>query len=210
METVWSWKSLLITETKPWIIFSARTPNRVRPDIGHAFNFSDRNTNTKINGRWKKRVMSRYWDFFNQSIRAVWKPRLKHSEKLKARDNKKVITEKHELLARWKGNFTTLNCHQWKNMLLTMLDKSQSSTRHANTQSLKKWIKLSLCTVTKSLLTLKDCMQIFYETRLIEVLSTIGWEAWENLKFPANWNDAQLVNSFKKGYRHDCSNNSGI
>ena len=45
---------------------------------------------------------------FYQSMRDVWGPRVNHPEQHLAHDNKTTITEKHELLDRWKDHFTTL------------------------------------------------------------------------------------------------------
>ena len=45
---------------------------------------------------------------FYQSMRAVWGPRVNHPDQLLALDNKTLLTEKSDLLARWKDHFSTL------------------------------------------------------------------------------------------------------
>ena len=97
-ETAWIWKSLFIG-----ITCSARTSSLLRSDIEHALNFPKRDAvNLWLTKASEFQILADSNDSkgFYQSMKSVLGPTESNPEQMLALNNKTMIREKHNLLAR--------------------------------------------------------------------------------------------------------------
>ena len=139
-------------------------------------------------------------------MRAVWEPKVNHSEQLLALD-KSIITEKHDPFANGSDHFATL-INELSSVERCVVD----NIKHRPTQHwMRKYPDLDKVSKVISILCDETFRaderhpKIIMRSRwLVKVLYNNIKDTRENLEILADWKDAQLVTIFKKSDRQDC------